>query len=226
MTPFCISASGGGLDGSLDLPQHLAAAFRDCCAQHIDGCRGAERVHGLEILPVKPSFRVDAAPGQQQPGDADGPCGLEFHLQVKIIIPFQQGTVNDVADVLGVVVPVVLHQFAGEVCQLLGEVRVADPVGFRQHLGHRFPEGKIHLPEVRVQGVSAGAGIRHVKDIPQVRGAAAVIQQGNPLRAAPDKPVHPVVPDVILGAGGGIRALGVNQKLVGIGVLVQPSGQR
>ena len=226
MAPFCISAPGGGLDGSLDLPQHLAAALRDCRSQNVRGCRGAEGIDGLEILPVKPSFRVDAAPGQQQPGDADSPCGLEFLLQVKIIIPFQEGTVNDVTDVLGIVVPVVLHQFAGEVCKLLGEVRVADPVGFRQHLGHRFPEGKIHLPEVRVQGVSAGAGIRHVKDIPQVRGAAAVIQQGDAFGAAPDKPVHPVVPHIVLSAGGGVRALGVNQQLVGIGVLVQPSGQR
>ena len=226
MAPFCISAPGGGLDGSLDLPQYLAAAFRDSRSQDVRGCRGAEGIDGLEILPVKPSFRVDAAPGQKQPGDADGPRGLEFHLQVKIIIPFQKGTVNDVADILGVVVPVVLHQFAGEVCQLLGEVRVADPVGFRQHLGHRFPEGKIHLPEVRVQGISAGAGVRHIKDIPQVRGAAAVIQKGDPLRATSDKAVHPVVPDIVLSAGGGIRALGINQQLVGIRVLVQPSGQR
>ena len=226
MAPFCISAPGDGLDGSLDLPQHLAAAFCDSRSQDVRSCRGAEGIDRLEILPVKPSFGVDAASGQKQPGDANGPCGLEFHLQVKIIIPFQKGTVNDVADILSIVVPVILHQFAREVCQLLGEIGVADPVGFRQHLGHRFPEGKIHLPEVRVQGVSAGAGVRHIKDIPQVRGAAAVIQKGDALRAAPDKPVHPVIPDIVLSAGGGIRALGVNQQLVGIGVLIQPSGQR
>ena len=226
MAPFYISAPGGCLDGPFDLPQHLAAALCDCCAQDVCRCRGAEGIDCLEIIPVKPSFRVDAAPGQKQPGDTNGPRGFEFHLQVKIIIPFQKGTVNDVADVLGVVVPVVLNQFAREVCQLLGEVRVADPVGFRQHLGNRFPEGKIHLPEVRVQGVSAGASVRHIKDIPQVRGAAAVIQQGDALRAAPDKPVHPVIPDIVLSAGGGVRALGVNQQLVGIGVLIQPSGQR
>ena len=39
--------------------------------------------------------------------------------------------------------------------------------------------------------------------------------------------VHPVVPDVKVGAGGGIRALGVDHDLVCKGVLVQPgcSGQ-
>ena len=226
MAPFYISAPSGGLDGSLDLPQHLTAAFGDCCAQDVRRCRGAEGIDRLEIIPVKPAFRVDAAPGQKHPSATYGSSRLEFHLKSKIIIPFQQGTVNNVADILGIVVPVVLHQFAGEICKLLGEVRVADPVGFRQHLGHRFPEGKIHLPEVRVQGVSAGAGVRHIKDIPQVRGAAAVIQQGDALRAAPDKPVHPVIPDIVLSAGGGVRALGVNQQLVGIGVLIQPSGQR
>ena len=226
MVPFCISAPGGGFDGSLDLPQHLAAALRNSRSQDVRGCRGAEGIDRLEIIPVKPSFRVDTAPGQKQPGDTDGPCGLEFHLKPKIIISFQKGTVNDVTDVLGIVVPVVLHQFAGEVCKLLGEVRVADPVGFRQHLSHRFPEGKIHLPEVRVQGISAGAGVRHVKDIPQVRGASAVIQKGDPLCAAPNKAIHPVIPDIVLSAGGGIRALGVNQQLVGIGILIQSSGQR
>ena len=226
MAPFYISAPGGGLDGSLDLPQYLAVAFCDCRSQNVRGCRGAEGIDRLEIIPVKPSFRVDAASGQKHPGDADGSRRLEFHLKFKIIIPFQQGTVNDVADILGIVVPVVLHQFAGEVCQLLGEIRITDPIGFCQHLGHRFPEAVIHLPEIRVQGVSADAGVRHVKDIPQVRGVAAVIQQGDTFGAAPDKPVHPVVPDIILSAGGGVRALGVNQQLVGIGVLVQPSGQR
>ena len=226
MAPFYISAPGGCLDGSLDLPQHLTAAFRDCCAQDVRGCRGAEGIDRLEIIPVKPSFRVDTAPGQKQPGDTDGPCGLEFHLKPKIIISFQKRTVNDVTDVLGIVVPVVLHQFAGEVCKLLGEVRVTDPIGFRQHLGHRFSIAVIHLPEVRVQGVSAGASVRNIEHIPQVRGAAAVIQQSNAFGAAPDKPVHPAIPDIILGAGGGVRALGVNQQLVGIGVLIQPSGQR
>ena len=34
--------------------------------------------------------------------------------------------------------------------------------------------------------------------------------------------VHPVVPDVKVGAGGGIRALGVDHQLVRKGVLVQP----
>ena len=226
MAPFYISAPGGCLDGAFNLPQHLAAAFCDCCAQDVCRCRGAEGIDRLEILPVKPSFRVDAAPGQKHPGDADGTRRLELQLQVKIIIPFQEGTVNDVADILGVVVPVVLHQFAGEVRKLLGEVGVTDPIGLRQHIGYRFPEAVVHLPEVRVQGVSAGAGIRHVKDIPQVLGASAVIQQGDAFGAAPDKPVHPIVPHIILSAGGGVRALGVNQQLVGIGILVQPSGQR
>ena len=226
MAPFYISAPSGGLDGSLDLPQHLTAAFGDCCAQDVRRCRGAEGIDRLEIIPVKPTFRVDAAPGQKHPSDTYGSSRLEFHLKSKIIIPFQQGTVNNVADILGIVVPVVLHQFAGEICKLLGEVGITDPIVFRQHFGHRFPEAVIHLPEVRVQGVSAGASVRNIEHIPQVRGAAAVIQQGDALRAAPDKPVHPVIPDIVLSAGGGVRALGVNQQLVGIGVLIQPSGQR
>ncbi|MDU8668538.1 hypothetical protein [Faecalibacterium prausnitzii] len=56
----------------------------------------------------------------------------------------------------------------------------------------------------------------------QARESAGFIQQGDALRTAPDITVHPVVPDVIVGAGGGIRALGVDHELVGKRVLVQP----
>jgi len=57
--------------------------------------------------------------------------------------------------------------------------------------------------------------------------SAGFIQQGNALSTTAHIAVHPVVPDVKVGAGGGIRALGVDHQLVRKRVLVQPgcSGQ-
>jgi hypothetical protein len=52
--------------------------------------------------------------------------------------------------------------------------------------------------------------------------SAGFVQQGDALGTPAHIAVHPVVPDVKVGAGGGIRALGVDHELVGKGVLVQP----
>ena len=59
-------------------------------------------------------------------------------------------------------------------------------------------------------------------DLVQPGESAGFVQQGDALGTPAHITVHPVVPDVKVGAGGGIRALGVDHKLVGKGVLVQP----
>ncbi|WP_429965556.1 hypothetical protein [Faecalibacterium prausnitzii] len=57
--------------------------------------------------------------------------------------------------------------------------------------------------------------------------SAGFVQQSDALGTPAHITVHPVVPDVKVGAGSGIRALGVDHELVRKGVLVQPgcSGQ-
>ena len=52
--------------------------------------------------------------------------------------------------------------------------------------------------------------------------SAGFVQQGDALGTPAHIAVHPVVPDVKVGAGGSIRALGVDHELVRKGVLVQP----
>ena len=200
------------------MPQHLAAAVADRGAQHPHGCRGIEGINRREIVPVKPAVRFNAAPGQQQVGDAGGPSRLELHLDAKIIIPFQKRSVNDVEDIPAVVVPVIIHQPARQVRKLLGKVRVADAVSFFEHLRHRLAELIGHPPLVGVQGVSAGAGVRYVKDVSQA--LAVIVQQGDALGAAPDIAVHAVIPDVVLSAGRGVGALCVDHELVGVRVFV------
>lgn len=53
---------------------------------------------------------------------------------------------------------------------------------------------------------------------------AGVIQQGN-APAAPVYPaIHPTVPKLNGGTGGGVGTLGVDQKLISEGVLINPGG--
>ena len=104
---------------------------------------------------------------------------------------------------------------------------MADAVFCGQHLRHRLEKVVIHFPSFRVARIAPYSGVRHIKHIVQTQVSAGFVQQGDALGTPAHIAVHPVVPDVEVGAGGGIRALGVDHDLVCKGVLVQPgcSGQ-
>ncbi|HJI00304.1 MAG TPA: hypothetical protein OIM02_04230 [Faecalibacterium prausnitzii] len=222
MAPFCIAAANGCFNGALDVPQHLPAHVADGCAEGVDGIRGGKIVDCLKIVLVEPPGRLKPASFQQRVGDADCSSAFELHLHPGFIIIHQQRTVNDGADVSAVVVPVICHQFPGNIRKLLADTLPADAVGLAQHLRNRLHQIGTELPHLRITGIAAHPGVRHIKHIVQTRVSAGFVQQSDTLGAAPDIPVHAVVPDVVIGAGGGILALGVDHQLVGKAVLVQP----
>ena len=88
---------------------------------------------GLEIILIEPSGRLKAAAFQQRVGDADGGSGLELHLHPGFIIIHQKRTVNDGENVTTVVVPVICHQFPGNIRKLLADTLSADAVGGGEH---------------------------------------------------------------------------------------------
>nr|WP_243135980.1 hypothetical protein [Faecalibacterium prausnitzii] len=227
LAPFIVSAANGCFYGALDVPQHLPAHVADGCAEDVDTIRGREIVDCLKIVLVEPPGRLKAAAFQQRVGDADGGGGLELHLHPGFIIIHQQRAVNDGADVPAVVVPVICHQFPGNIGKLLADTLPADAIGLVQHFRNRLFQVIVVLPHLRVTGIAAHPGVTYVKDVVQPGEAAGFVQQGDALGTPAHIAVHPVVPDVEVGAGGGIRALGVDHDLVCKGVLVQPgcSGQ-
>ncbi|PDX75081.1 hypothetical protein CGS56_10535 [Faecalibacterium prausnitzii] len=222
LAPFCIAAANGFFYGALDVPQHLPAHVADGCAEGVDTIRGGKIVDGLEIVLVEPARRLKAAAFQQRVGDADCSSAFELHLHSGFIIIHQQRAVNDGADVSAVVVPVICHQFPGNIRKLLADTLSADAVGLAQHFRNWLFQVIVELPHLRVTGIAAHPGIRHIENVVQPGESAGFVQQSDALGTPAHIAVHPVVPNVKIGAGGGIRALGVDHELVRKGVLVQP----
>ncbi|WP_270835214.1 hypothetical protein, partial [Faecalibacterium prausnitzii] len=222
LTPFIISAADGGFYGALDVPQHLPAHVADSCAEGKDGIRGGKLVDGSKIVLVEPPGRLKTAAFQQRVGDANSGGRLELHLHPGFIIIHQERTVNDGTNVAAVVVPVIRHQFPGNIGKLLAYTLSADAVGGGEHFRNRLFQVIVVLPHLRVTGIAAHPGVAYVKDVIQPGESAGFFQQSDALGTPAHITVHPVVPDVKVGAGGGIGALGVDHQLVCKGVLVQP----
>ena len=227
LAPFCIAAADSSLYGSFNVAQHIPAAFADGGAQRIHGGRRGKREDGLKIIPVKMTVRLQTAAFQNRVQDTDGSGTFELELPSGFIIIHQERTVNDGTDVLAVVVPVISDQLSGNIRKLLADTFPADAVGLAQHLRNRLFQVVVVLPHLRITGIAAHPGVRHIENVVQSRESTGFVQQGDALSTPAHIAVHAVIPNVEAGAGGGIRPLGVDHQLVCKTVLVQPgcSGQ-
>ena len=133
LAPFIVSSANGCFYGAFDVPQNLPAHVADGCAEGVDGIWGGEVVDCLKIVLVKPPCRFKPAAFQQRVGDADGGGAFELHLHSGFIIIHQKRTVNDGENVTTVVVPVICHQFPGNISKLLADTLSVDAVGGGEH---------------------------------------------------------------------------------------------
>ena len=121
-------------------------------------------------------------------------------------------------------VPVFARQLSGHRLQLLGKVIAANLVSALQHGRHRISVLFLQLPQPGSAGMFAGPGVRDVEHIAQTGFIPGIVHQGDTLGATAHIPSHFFIPQVILGAGGGIRALGVNHHLLVEWVFIKAGG--
>ena len=106
------------LDGNADLPQHLLVHLADCRSQRPHGGRGVEIENRHKIFMAEILLRFQPAAGHQGVGDADGGSGFELDFDVEIIVLLQERTVNDVAEVLLMLVPILAGQLSGHISEM------------------------------------------------------------------------------------------------------------
>ena len=212
--PFRKFISLISLDGDFDLPQDLFIGLTDGHAQGGEGISGVEIEKVQKILMVEIVLRLQAAARHQGVGDADRGGSPERHFDVEVIILLQKTPVNDAEKVGLIVVPVVLRKLGGDVFQLFRKaVFPGDTVAALQGGGHGLLVFRAVLPQPGAAGVLPLAGVRHIKDIPHLVFPGAGVNESDTLGSPHHIPAHLLIPQVIVGAGGGVRALSVDHQL-------------
>ena len=121
------------LDGDTDLPQHLLVDLADRRSQRPNRGRGIEIENRHEVLMLEILVCIQPAAGHQGVGDADGGGGLKMDFYVEIIVLLQKRTVNDVAEVLLMLVPILAGQLSGHISELLGKIVTGNAIAALQH---------------------------------------------------------------------------------------------
>ena len=212
------------LDGDADLPQNLLVNLADRRAQRPNRGRGIEIENRHEVLMLEILFRIQPTARHQGIGDTDGGGGLKLDFDVVIIVLRQERTVNDIAEISLMIVPILTRQLSGYIRELLGEIVTGNAVVLLQHGRHRPNVLFFQLPQPGCTGMFTGAGIGNIEHIAQAKLVAGIVHQGNTLGATAHIPAHFFIPQVVLGAGGGVRALGVNHHLLMERIFVEAGG--
>ncbi|WP_295759325.1 hypothetical protein [uncultured Oscillibacter sp.] len=212
-----------GSDGPFHFTENLGGCLADRRTQHIGRRLGIEVEHIHEIFRLKTVLRVLHTAGAEHILDAGLRRPPKGHPYVELIIPVEEGIVNDAEDAVLVLLPIFSGEAGGDAPDLLLQPRAGPhAVGPFQHILHSGDIFLTHGPEVDRAGVLPLPGVRHIEHIAQLRAAARVVHQGDALGAAAHIAAHGLVPEVILGAGRGVRALLVDHELLIVGVFVEP----
>ncbi|EDM99463.1 hypothetical protein BACCAP_02716 [Pseudoflavonifractor capillosus ATCC 29799] len=182
------------LDGDADLPQHLLVHLADCRSQRPHGGRGVEIETRHEIFMAEILLRFQPAAGHQGVGDADGGSGFELDFDVEIIVLLQERTVNDVAEVLLMLVPILAGQLPGHIGELLSKIVTGNAVVALQHGRHRPDVLFLQLPQPGGAGMFTGPGVGNIEHIAQPGSVTGIVHQGDTFGATAHIPAHFFVP--------------------------------
>jgi len=187
-------------NGDFDLPQHPFACLTDRRAEGGDGIGRVEIEDAQKVLMLKVFVGVEVAAGQNRVGDADGSGASELRSDVKLIIFLQKAAVNDVEDVVLVFLPIFVCQLSGDLLQLVGKALLAGSLVFLfQYRRNRVLMLRTVLPKERTAGIVPASRVGNIKDVPDSRPVAGIVDERDSPAAAPDIPAHFIVPDLISG---------------------------
>lgn len=139
----------------------------------------------------------------------------ESQFEVEFIISHQKRSVNDVAQLVLMLLPVIHRFLHGDFFELSRKPAIGgNLIFFFQHRTDSRAVFLVYRPYKRRTGIFAHPRIGSIKDVMIARRIARHIQQRNALCAAPNIPPHRLIPDFIAGAGGRVRTLCINHQLV------------
>ncbi len=168
-------------------------------------------------------IRIVYATGVKRISDADSGCVAEGRSDVVFIVTFQITICNDVADLSGIVVPILSSQLSRHFINLSFQrmTNSRNTISLFQCILNRLNVFVLNLPQCHWTRVSSGSGIRNIENIAESRTVAPGIQQSDTLGATLHIAVHFLIPQVILCTGSCIRSLSVNHQLLMVGILIK-----
>lgn len=202
-------------DCAADLPQSHLCDVAGGDAQGVDGGRRVEFVNMGKFVSGEIIVRPQAQPGHQHIGHADLQRVPVERLQIEVIQFLQQAVLPALPQVLQVVREVVRYGVvaggAHRVRQIFFFGQVAE--GGLQRLDDLRLKGRVHRPDGQWTGKTGRMGVGNIKI--ELQAVLPVIAKyGDALGPTIDPAAKLTIPALHLKDRRGVRALGVDQKLL------------
>ena len=211
----------------LDASQYFFGDFADCRAQRTKCFGRVPFKDGREIFRLEPMFFRQPATSEQHILNARRRRISECQFEVEFIISHQKRSVNDVAQLVLMLLPVVHDALHRDFFKLTCKPAISRNIVFLfQHRADSYAVFLVYCPHKRRTRIFSHPRIGSIKDIMITRHVARHIQQRDALCATPDIPPHRLIPDFIAGAGGCVRTLCINHQLVIKTVFVHVGSRR
>lgn len=202
-------------DRSADLPQAHLCDVAGGDAQGVDGGRRVEFINVGKLIGRKIIVCPQAQPCHQHIGHADLQRVPVERLQIEVVQFLQQAVLPALPQVLQVVREVVRHGIvaggAHRVRQIFFFGQVAE--GGLQRFDDLRLKGRVHRPDGQWTGKAGRMGIGNIK-IELQTVLPVITKYGNALGSTVDPAAKLTIPALHLKDRRGVRALGVDQKLL------------
>ncbi len=188
--------------------------------------RGGKLHDAGKVLVLQVVGGVQAAAGQKGVLDTGSQEVPKAHFQIEVVQFFQQTVLHIISQIVQMLPVNLLHRTAGLLHELIAKVRFfRGTVLLLQRLRNSGVVFRPHFPQVGGPRPLDRAGICHIKDVFQLRPAASIFpNEGDTFGAGLHPASHGIIPQLHAGAGGSVRALGVDQELFVKGIFIEPGG--